>query len=270
MDRRKFLASGLAASGAMAAASTSLPTSLLAAQQEPSAPAEREYYELRRYHIVNGPQKALADSYFRDALIPAANRAGIKPVGVFNTSIGDSGADSCYVLLPATKAETLVTLEAHLADDAEYQKAGSAFLNAPARDPGFERVDSALLQAFATYPKLVVPPTGPRLFEIRTYESTTPQDHIRKVEQMNSGEAAIFKKAGLIPVFMADRLIGDRIPCLTYMITFATLADREKNWAAFFGAPEWKALSSDPRYSFEPLVSSVDNAILSPAPYSQI
>ena len=266
MDRRKFLASSLAASGAAVAASTSL----LAAPQEPSAPAEREYYELRRYHILGGPQKQLADSYFRDALIPAANRAGIKPVGVFNTSIGDAGAESCYVLLPAAKAETLVTLEAHLADDAEYQKAGAAFLNAPARDPGFDRVDSALLYAFAAQPKLVAPPTGPRMFEIRTYESTTPQDHIRKVEQMNSGEVAIFKKAGLMPVFMGDRLIGDRLPCLTYMITFATLADREKGWAAFFGSPEWKTLSSDPRYSFEPLVSNVDNAILSPAPYSQI
>src|ERR1700691_5285452 len=192
MDRRKFLGSALA-SGATLAASSSLR-----AAQESSAPADREYYELRRYHILSGPMKSLADSYFRDALVPALNRLDIKPVGVFNTSIGSEGP-SCYILMPAAKAETLVTVEAHLADDAEYQKAAAPFLDAPARDPGAVRMESSLLYAFESLPKLTPPPTGPRFFEMRTYESTTRQDHIRKVEMMNAGEVAIFKKSSFWP-----------------------------------------------------------------------
>ena len=34
--------------------------------------------------------------------------------------------------------------------------------------------------------------------------------------------------------------------------------------------PEWKKLSADPRYSFEAIVSNIDNLVLSPLPYSQI
>jgi hypothetical protein len=260
MDRRKFLGSALA-SGALAA------SPLSAAQQ--SSSADREYYELRRYHILSGPMKQLADGYFRDALIPALNRLGIKPVGVFNTSIGSEGP-SCYVLMPAAKSETLVTAEAHLADDADYQKAAAPFLNAPARDPGAVGMESSLLYAFESMPKLAPPPAGSRIFEMRTYESTTIQDHVRKVEMMNAGEVVIFKESSFWPVFMGDRLIGLRQPSLTYMISFPTLADRDKNWATFFGSPEWKALTGNPRYSFEPIVSSIDNEILAPAAYSQI
>jgi NIPSNAP protein len=264
MDRRKFLGSALA-SGAVAASATPLR----AAQQATSA-APREYYELRRYHIISGPQKQLADSYFRDALIPALNRLDIKPVGVFNTSIGSEGP-SCYVLMPAARAEILITAEARLADDAEYQKAGAPFLNAPARDPGAIRMESSLLYALEALPKMTPPPTtGARFFELRTYESTTDQDHKRKVEMVNVGELPIFKKAAFWPIFMGDTIIGGRQPNLTYMIGFPTLADREKNWAAFTGSPEWKALAGSERYGFEPLVSNVDNEILSPAAYSQI
>jgi hypothetical protein len=264
MDRRKFLGSALV-SGAVAA--TSVP---LCAGQQSGAPAGREYYELRRYHIISGPQKQLADSYFRDALVPALNRLDIKPVGVFNTSIGSEGP-SCYVLMPAARAEILLTAAARLADDADYQKAATAFLNAPARDPGFIRMESSLLYALEALPKLTPPPTtGPRFFELRTYESTTEQDHRRKVEMVNVGELPIFKKASFWPIFMGDTLIGGRQPNLTYMIGFPTLADREKDWAAFTGSPEWKALTGNQRYSFEPLVSNVDNEILSPASYSQI
>jgi hypothetical protein len=264
MHRRKFLASTVASAAAVASGP-------LRVARQTQALAEREYYELRRYHILNGPQKTLADAYFRDALIPALNRLAIRPVGAFNTSIGEEGAASLYLLIPAGSAETIVTLESKLGDDAEYQKAGAPFLNSPAREPGFVRMESSLLRAFESLPKLTPPPTtGTRFFEIRTYESTTQQDHIRKVEMMNSGEVAIFLKSNFWPIFMGDRLIGERQPSLTYMIGFPTLADRDKNWATFFGSAEWKALSGNPRYSFEPIVSNIDNEILSPAAYSQI
>jgi hypothetical protein len=65
MDRRKFLATSLA-SAAVAAA----PLGYAQASQEAGAEAGREYYELRRYHLLT-PQRKLADDYFRGALVPA-------------------------------------------------------------------------------------------------------------------------------------------------------------------------------------------------------
>ncbi len=71
-------------------------------------------------------------------------------------------------------------------------------------------------------------------------------------------------------MFYGDVLVGSRLPKLTYMLSFDDLADRNKKWNAFRAAPEWKKLSTSPRYAFEEIVTNITNIILSPAPYSQI
>jgi NIPSNAP len=128
--------------------------------------------------------------------------------------------------------------------------------------------------AFEGWPKLQVPPAtaqnGARAFELRTYESPSDADHVRKVEMFNSGEFEVFGHAGFHSVFYGDTLVGSRLPNLTYMLSFDDLADRNKLWAAFGSSPEWKKLSTSPRYAFEEIVSNITNVILSPASYSQI
>ena len=111
---------------------------------------------------------------------------------------------------------------------------------------------------------------GPRAFELRTYESPSDRDHVRKVEMFNNGEFEVFEKAGFWQVFYGDVLIGTRLPKLTYMLGFEDLTDRSKKWDAFRSSPEWKKLSSLPRYTYEEIVSNITNVILTPAPYSQI
>lgn len=266
MDRRQFLASSFSAS-ALAAGSGSL-------QAAPQAGGKaREYYELRRYQIQSGPQRPLADGYFRDALIPGLNRLGISPVGVFSIDIGE-GSPSLYVLVPSASLDTLVNATFRLEQDAEYLKAGAAFLNTPAKQPAYVRMESSLMLAFEGMPKLTVPPATlehrARVFELRTYESPTDQDHKRKVEMFNSGEFDVFEKAGFWQVFYGDTVIGSHMPNLTYMIGFPDLVERAKMWNAFGSAPEWKKLSGSARYNFEEIVSNITNVILSPTAYSQI
>jgi|HubBroStandDraft_6_1064221.scaffolds.fasta_scaffold81064_3 hypothetical protein len=268
MQRRTFLTSSLAAAALSAAP----------AGNSQSAPADasgkaRLYYELRRYQLSSGPQKKICDDFFQNALIPAANRLGVTPVGVFNLTIGPE-TPAMYVLLPSPSLETLVNAEARLARDAEYMKTGAAFLNAPAVEPAFNRLESSLMIAFEKIPNITLPAAtatnGPRVFELRTYESPSDQDHKRKVEMMQSGEEAIFAKAGFSQVFYSDTLIGPRLPNLTYMLSYENVAVRDKLWSAFANAPEWKAMQSLPRYAFENIVSNITNVILTPAPYSQI
>ena len=265
MERREFIASSLAAS-ALAVVSSS-------EYLHAATGTGREFYQLRLYRLVNGPQRKSVDGYFRDALIPALNRLGITPVGVFNLTIGPE-TPTVYVLMPSLSLETLITVEGRLAQDAEYMNAGAPFLNTPAERPPFDRIDSSLLQAFEKMPRLKVPPAtanhGARIFEIRTYESATDQDHRRKVEMMQSGEEKIFDDAGFFQVFYGDMLVGSRLPNLTYMLSYENMAARDKAWAAFISAPAWKKLSSDQRYAFEEIVSKITNAILTPADYSQI
>jgi hypothetical protein len=268
MKRREFLAASLAASAASVVA-----PQIVAEEKGPSDSGKREFYQLRRYLLANGPQRKISDSYFRDALVPALNRMEIKPVGVFNVTIGPE-TPVMYVLIPSTSAEKLVTVDTWLLKDADYMKAAAPFLNAPGKEPAFARMESSLMQAYEKMPKINLPAASasrsPRIFELRTYESPSNLDHWRKIEQMSSGEGDIFTKAGIPQVFYGDTLIGPRLPNLTYMLCFDSMAERDGRWDAFRGAPEWKVLSSDPRYAYEDIVSNVTNIILTPTGYSQI
>ena len=275
MERRKFLASSLAASS-MAMSVAMSPPQLLAqvGQDEESGGAgKREFYQLRRYLLSSGPQRKLTDDYFRDALVPALNRMQISPVGVFSVSIGPE-TPVMYVLIPSTSVENLVRVDDLLLKDADYMRIAASFLNAPGKEPAFNRMESSLMQAYEKMPRITLPAAStshsPRVFELRIYESPSNQDHWRKIEQMSSGDAGIFTKVGAPQVFYGDTLIGQRLPNITYMLCFDSMADRDKKWDAFRSAPEWKALSTDPRFAYESIVSNITNIILDPAPYSQI
>jgi NIPSNAP len=268
MERRKFLASTLAASAFAATA----PGGALEAAQETMGKG-REFYQLRQYHFHNGPQKKLCDDFFRDALIPALARQGVGPVGVFDLTIGPD-TPTMYVLMPGMSAEALATVETRLGEDSEYMKVGAAFLTAPSKEPPFDRMESSFLQAFAKWPKLIVPAAtathGPRVFELRIYQGATDQDHRRKVEMMQSGEADIFAKNGFEQVFYSETLVGSRLPSLTYMLCFDSLATRDRQWAAFRASDDWKSYSTQPKYAYEPIVSNITNLILTPTAYSQV
>ena len=264
MQRRRFLVSSLAAS---AAALTGK------AEAQATSARPREYYELRKYLMQSGPQTKLTENYLSAALIPALNRLGMSPIGVFNVSIGPE-TPTIYVLTPSTSLEILVANRLRLTDDQQFRQAAEPFWSAPAKEPPFIRIESTLLIAFEGWPKLTPPPSeaqhGKRMFELRTYESATVQDHVRKVEMFNKGEFEIFQKAGFNNVFFGDALIGPRLPHLTYMLSFADLTERDAKWDAFRNNPDWKKLSSDPRYAFEPIVSNITNLILTPTTFSQI
>lgn len=270
MTRRTFLASGLA-TAALAAAGES-------AAQTPAASGAREYYQILRYQLQTGPQTKIVEGYFSDALIPALTRMGMGPVGAFKLDFG-SETPAFYVLIPGRSVEVLTTIDLRLAQDAQFLKAAEPFWNAPAAAPAFLRVESSLLAAFEGWPRLTPPaastPASPeakskRIFQLRTYESPSYQDHVRKVEMFHKGEFEIFQKAGCHPVFFGDALIGPRLPNLTYMLTFDNMQELEKGWAAFSSDPDWKKLQSSPRYSYEAIVSNISNLILSPLEASQI
>jgi hypothetical protein len=269
VQRRRFLASSLAAS----AAAIDVSSSDLRAGQQASERSGREYYQLRRYHMQTGPQQKLTSSFVADALIPALNRLGIKPVGAFDLYIGPE-TPSLYLLLPSTSLDTLVNLEFRLARDEEYQRAGAFFLNAPAKEPAYVRVESSLMSAFEGWPKLTLPPAtaqnGSRVFQLRTYESPTDQDHRRKVEMFNSGEFGVFQRAGFWQVFYGDTLIGSHLPNLTYMLSFPDVSELNAKWKVFAADAEWKKLRTSERFSFEEIVSNITSLILNPTSYSQI
>ena len=268
MQRRQFLASTLATS-ALALARAEAQTATQTAPAAPGPPPQ--FYELRKYLLTSGPQSRLTQNYLANALIPALNRMGITPVGAFSLDYGPE-TPVLYLLLPSASLETLVLAQQHLAEDAAFMTTAAPFWNAPAIAPPFVRVESSLLRAFAGHPKVTPPAEKPksRVFQLRTYESPTDLDHVRKIEMFHQGEFGFFQAAGMDQIFYGDTLIGPRMPNLTYMLGFGDITEVDPKWALFSNNPEWKKLTASPRFNFESIVSNTSNLILKPLACSQI
>ena len=258
MERREVLAG---------AALTGAAITTLGVNAEEST-VDREYYEHRSYQLLPGDRNGAIHGFLEKAAIPAWNRAGVGPVGVFTGVYGGEWT-TLEVLLTHKSLASVVSVGAALAADEAYAKDGAEFLETPASAPKFVRYETNLMVAFSGMPQLKVPEKKDRIFEIRTYESHSEKFAKKKIEMFNEGgEIAIFLETGLTPVFFGETIAGARMPNLTYMVVFDDMPDHDASWANFGGNEKWKALSGDPQY--KDTVSNIHNRILRPAAYSQI
>ena len=241
------------------------------------ADAAPSLYEWRQYSLRTGTELRRLDEYLQSALLPALNRLGHTPIGVFQVTFG-LPTPTVFVLTPSTASggvESLVAREAKLDSDEAYQRAAAPYLEAPATDPVYIRQEVSLLSAFPQMPHVSVPAAtatkGPRMFELRTYESHNERAHRAKVKMFAElGEIDIFKRAGLTPVFFSRTVAGARMPSLVYMLVHENMAAREKSWSAFSSDPEWRKLAQTPGYTDPDIVSNITTVFLRPAAYSQI
>jgi hypothetical protein len=232
--------------------------------------AAREFYELRVYTLKNETQQQLVEDYYKNAAIPALNRLGSRSVGVF-TELRPKGFTKLYVLIPFKSMDDFLKVQEKLDGDAAYNQAGAAYLNAPATEPAYERIESSLLRAFMHMPKISVPEKKPRLFELRRYESASESAGKKKIDMFNNrGEIEIFKRVGLTPVFFGETVIGPLRPNLTYMLTYDDMAEHDRNWKVFGSDPEWKRISAVPEYADAKIVSAITSTFLVPTEASQV
>jgi hypothetical protein len=262
MKRRDFI------SAACTAGLASVATSMTTARGASSAEDGKQYYELRRYLIESDEQQQQVTTFFRDVAIPAMNRAGIKPVGVFVPTEDD--LRDVFVLLPHSCPATLISAKHALLADEAYLKAGESFLNPPLKEPAFARMESSLLLAFDELPELEIPAEGnTRVFQLRIYESHSPDAAVRKIHMFNEGgEIALFKRVGLTPVFFGEALVGTKLPNLTYMLGFENREAGDEAWKRFLADPEWTKLKGVEKY--KQTVSNITNIWMKPADGSQI
>ena len=127
MERRQFLSASLSASALVLAREGFAETA-------PSEPCD--YYQIRSYMLQRGPQMALTESYFADALIPALTRMGMGPVGAFSLDIGPD-TPTYYLVIPSSRLETLVNLDLLLTQEPEFKKSAAPFWNATSKAPRF-------------------------------------------------------------------------------------------------------------------------------------
>ena len=260
MHRRTFLrlggTAGLVSAAGLAAAST-------------EAGSGRQYMELQKYSLDTEAQRQALDTFLKDVALPALNRLGIRPVGVFCDAKDFSPV---YVLLPHRTAESALTLTQRLLADAEFAAKGAAFIDAPKEALPYREVESWLTRAFKGMPRVDTPVTAPgRIFQLRIYESPSLKTGQKKIEMFNdAGEIDIFRRVGLNPVFFGETLVGGKMPNLTYMLMFESEGAMKAGWKKFGGDPDWQRLRGMDEYADRNILSGITNLLLKPAEYSQI
>jgi hypothetical protein len=273
MQRREFLAASTAAAiGVFAAGQSSRAAEL----------TERQVIDLRVYHFASAEKQAAYEKFLAEAAIPAYNRAGVEPVGVFKAKAADNKGEitkgvriaedntDLYVLLTHKSGESVVSFEYTLAADAAFQAAGKGILDAPQKDPAFTRYESTILFAFDQCPTVQSAGKSPtRLIQLRCYESHDSEKALKKIHMFNEGgEIAIFKRCGMTPVFFGQALAGAKLPNLTYALGFDDEAAQKAAWGKFGKDPDWQKISKAELY--KDTVSNITNIILRPAAGSQI
>jgi hypothetical protein len=236
-----------------------------------SSKADRQYYELRVYTTQNENQRLLIDNYWQKAAIPAYNRAGLQPIGVF-TEAQESPTNKIYVLIPFDSLSSFESLPARLAADTTYQTDSADFMNRTKANAPYTRMDISLLRALTGMPTLALPPSTaekkPWIFELRTYFSPTEGKAANKIAMFNAGEIPVMKEVGLSPVFFAGTLIGPQMPNLVYMVSGEDMDAHKQHWKGFGPNPVWKKISADPQYKDN--MSGIQNVFLKRTPASQI
>jgi len=234
---------------------------------------EKQILELRTYTLVDAAAEEKLDAYLEKALVPALQRQGLGPIGVFDQA--DSSASETIqvmLLVSGDDVESVTGAAAKLVADEEYQKAAGEYLDTPADEPLVKRIQSELLVSFDCWPQVVVPEQkqsdSDRLFELRIYESPTEKRGDLKVEMFNSGEVPIFLDSGVAPVFMGHAVVGDKMPNLTYMTVYDDASQRDAAWKAFSSHPDWQKLRKVEKYAGT--VSRIHKSDWRPKPYSQL
>jgi hypothetical protein len=239
--------------------------------QAQTPPTQRVVIELKYFRMRNGNQVTRTSNYLRQGLLPACERAGIGPVGCFNSVVA---ADSPFVLT-VTSHPSLAALEASaekLSADKEFRAAEDEYNSMT--ELSYMRMDSSLLRAFPSVPTVMTPPArengGAHIFELRTYESPNDKGLARKIRMFGDGEIDIFRRSGMVTVFFGQTIVGSRMPNLTYMLAYDDWAAREKVWRAFGSNPDWQKLRVTPGLTDPEIVNNISNAILQPLAFSPI
>lgn len=212
------------------------------AEAQPSA-ARTRIYRIDYFYYRQGDQ-ATRLHQFLSSQMPLFTKH-LRACGVF-TAVMAPRAQTTMVLSGFASLEDMAAATGRIEADAAYQKAHEELERGS--EPPFDSMQRVLLAATDFSPEIVPPaekPKSPRYFEMRIYHSPTQRQFRMLHERFGGSEVQIFHRSGVNPILYADTSVGPDLPNLTYLIPFATLADREKAWAAFGADPEWVKVRND-------------------------
>jgi hypothetical protein len=259
MKRRKFVQSSLIGTSAIASGFIYPGASEQA--------GDKEIIELREYELAFGGGQANLNTYLKDALIPALNKYGVKCVGAFS-ELGNFEPTKIYLLIPFPGITEYLKIPVEVAGDSDYIAASLDYHNLAPDNKVYNRFTTHLMVAFDGLPALNAGYRGSGLYELRTYEGYSEDAVKRKILMFNKVELDIFRNNELNSVFFGEVIAGPDIPCLTYIVAFKDMAERNEKWGRFGADPDWNRVRVLPEYANT--VSKIIKKFLEPLPYSQV
>jgi hypothetical protein len=229
--------------------------------------SQKEIYELRTYELNFGKSADILYNYIEKALIPALNKKEIYNIGVFE-EIGDAMPKKLYLFIPYKNINEYYQAVEGLKRDQDYEKASNSYMKTTPKDFPFLRYETSLFMAFDGLPKMIKPAEESSVFELRTYEGYNEDALNRKIKMFNESEFKIFEDVGLHSVFFGEKIAGPQMPCLTYMVAFRDMEERNANWEKFGPHPEWQRIVGMPEY--ENTVSNIYRVFLKPMSFSKL
>lgn len=104
------------------------------------------------------------------------------------------------------------------------------------------------------------------IYELRVYRAVPgrlPDLH----ERFSQHTTKFFAKHGIRVVGFWTTLVGPSTQELTYIVAYASLADRELRWGAFSSDPDWVATKKETERN-GPIVDDIRSQFLVPTSYS--
>ena len=89
------------------------------------------------------------------------------------------------------------------------------------------------------------------------------------LKRFESTTLELWKRHGIRQAGFWVTLVGESNHDLTYMLVWASLAEREQKWNAFMADPEWIAKRAESERD-GPIVENIANQILSPTSFSAV
>jgi hypothetical protein len=194
----------------------------------------------------------------------------MRAFGVFTAIMAPHG-QTMMTLSGFADAEDMVAAATRIEADLGYQKAFVEFESGS--EPPFDRAQRMVLRATPFSPEIVPlteKPKSPRYFEMRIYHSPTRRQLALLHERFVEHEIRIFHHSGVYPILYADTLIGPDLPNLTYLIPFASQADRELAWDKFGSDPEWVKVRAESIARGGQIVSYNNISLWRATPYSPL
>lgn len=277
MQRRNFLTGAAAAGVALATGSVNADLIIPGRRRGNPRPEEDNSADAQGYVLLETyfsqsveKRQALLDA-FDKKLIPERNELGFGKVGVFYVDVDlmkdDRGYNAqlydsaVFVVQETTSIENFLSLQ-----DRSAQRGPQFNLS---DDLDYIDEEMVVVRSIACQPRLAVPySNSERLLQLRTYNSPNYERNFAKAQMFESAEHDLFRRCGMLTVFMGTAVFGSWVPNVTYMLSFENNEARREGWSKFGQSPEWGKLSKDPQYART--ATRIRNLFLRPSQESQI